>query len=59
LKGSLYRKRYILLKEEMDGSLDAGLNQIRLKFGSRMKFREVLMLSYSQISSRRMPCVAS
>ncbi len=40
MKGSLYRKRYVLLKAENDGSLDSGLDQIRLKFGSRMKFRE-------------------
>lgn len=40
MKGSLYRKRYILLKEEAPGGLDGALNQIRMKFGSRVKFRE-------------------
>ncbi|MGC8514617.1 MAG: hypothetical protein ACP5OC_00590 [Thermoplasmata archaeon] len=40
LKGSLYRKRYVLIKEDSNGNLEVALDKIRTKFGSKMKFRE-------------------
>ena len=40
MKGSLYRKRYVLIKEENNGGLEIALNRIRSKFGSKVKFRQ-------------------
>jgi hypothetical protein len=40
LKGSVYRKRYVLIKQGIEGNLEMALDKIRAKFGSKLKFRE-------------------
>ena len=40
MKGSLYRKRYVLIKGENNGGVEIALNRIRSKFGSKVKFRQ-------------------